>query len=146
MEAEIVRAGGPSRFNALMVGAFSVLALVLAAVGTYGVVSASVAERRRTLAIGVTLGASPSEIVKLAFGRELWLVAAGVAAGLVLALAAGRLLGSSVLGQVLYRVEPSDPAAVVGAGAVLVAVAVVACWFPARRAQGVQPIEVLRQN
>ncbi|HVS14402.1 MAG TPA: ABC transporter permease [Thermoanaerobaculia bacterium] len=146
LRAAVVSAGGASRFNAIAVGAFSVLALVLAAVGTYGVVAASVGERRRALAIGVTLGASPGDIVKLAFGRELLLVAGGVVAGLVGALAAGRLLGSSVLGQVLYQVETSDPAAVVGAGAVLLAVAAAACWGPARRAQGVQPIEVLRQD
>jgi putative ABC transport system permease protein len=146
LEAEVVRAGGPSRFNAIAVGAFSVLALLLAAVGTYGVVSASVGERRRALAIGVTLGASPGDVVKLAFGRELLLVAGGVASGLVAALAGARLLGSSTLSQVLYQVEASDPAAVVGAGAVLLVVAALACWGPARRAQGVQPIEVLRQE
>jgi hypothetical protein len=146
MEARVIEAGGQSRFNAIAVGGFSILALALAAIGTYGVVSASVAERRRALAIGVTLGASPSDIVRLAFGRELLLVVGGVAGGLVLALTAGRVLGGSVLGQLLYRVEATDPAAVVGAGAVLLAVAAVACWAPARRAQAVQPIEVLRQD
>jgi putative ABC transport system permease protein len=146
MEAAVERAGGQSRFNAVAVGGFSVLALVLAAIGTYGVVSASVGERRRTLAIGVTLGASSREIVRLAFGRELWLVGGGIAAGLVLALAGGRMLESTVLSDVLYQVEASDPAAVVAAGVVLLAVATVACWGPARRARSVQPIEVLRED
>jgi len=128
-----------TRTSAWLLGAFSVLALVLAAVGIYGVVSQSVAQRTRELGVRVALGATRRDIMQLVLGRASIFAAAGVALGVALALPATRLLTS-----LLYQVQPGDPLVLSGLAATLLAVAVLASYLPARRATRVSPLNVLR--
>jgi putative ABC transport system permease protein len=122
----------------LLVG-FSIVASALTLVGVYGVLSLSVASRRRELAIRTAVGAERRDILKLVLGEGLRLIAGGVIAGLVAAIALSR-----VLRTFLFEVEPTDPATLIGVGALFVCVALLACWAPARRAAKVDPLEALR--
>ena len=122
----------------LLVG-FSVLGSVLTLVGIYGVLSLSVASRRRELAIRSAVGAEPKDIRKLIFGEGFRLIAAGVLAGVALAMVLSRVLRSF-----LFEVQPSDPATLVVVGLLFVGVALLACWVPVRRAEKVDPVEALR--
>ncbi len=122
----------------LLVG-FSIVASALTLVGVYGVLSLSVAARRRELAIRSAVGAGRRDILKLVFGEGLRLIAGGVIAGLLAALALSR-----VLMTFLFEVEPTDPATLIGMGALFVCVALLACLAPARRAAKVDPLEALR--
>lgn len=122
----------------LLVG-FSVVGSVLTLVGIYGVLSLSVASRRRELAIRSAVGAGQSDIRKLIFGEGFRLIAAGVLAGIALAMAVSR-----VLRTFLFGVQPSDPATLIGVGALFAVVALLACWVPVRRAEKVDPLEALR--
>ena len=121
--------------------ALAVVASVLTAGGIYGVLSLSVASRRREMAIRSALGAMRSGLLWQVVGRGAWLIAAGVVTGLVLALGASR-----VLGAFLFGVQPTDPMTMLAAGALFVAIAVVSCWIPARRAVRVNAIEALRES
>ena len=132
------------RFNTWTVSSFSLLALLLAAIGTFGVVSTSVRERRRELGVSIALGAHFRHVIAIAFGRELWLVAAGLGLGLGGALIATRLLAP--MSELLFRVEVFDPRVIAGAVTLLLAAAVAACWGPALRAQAVDPIVTLREE
>lgn len=122
----------------LLVG-FSAVGSVLTLVGIYGVLSLSVASRRRELAIRSAVGAGQSDIRKLIFGEGFRLIAAGVLAGVALAMAV-----SQVLRTFLFGVQPSDPVTLVVAGLLFVGVALLACWVPVRRAEKVDPLEALR--
>jgi len=122
----------------LLVG-FSVVGSVLTLVGIYGVLSLSVASRRRELAIRSAVGAEPKDIRKLIFGEGFRLIAAGVLAGVALAMILSRVLRSF-----LFEVQPSDPATLVVVGLLFVGVALLACWVPVRRAEKVDPVEALR--
>jgi len=122
----------------LLVG-FSVVGSILTLVGLYGVISLSVASRRRELAIRAAVGAEQRHIHRLILGEGFRLVAGGVIAGLVIALMLARILKS-----VLFGVEPADPLTLVGVGAVFAVVAMLACWAPTRRAGKVDPLEALR--
>ena len=118
---------------------FAALALALTAVGLYGVVAYGVAQRTREFGIRLALGARPREVLHLVLRNAMRMAGAGVAAGIVGAVFATRLLGSA-----LYDVHPLDPltfAAVVGT---LLAVALVASFVPARRATRVDPMQALR--
>lgn len=129
---------GP-RFSALLLTLLSALALVLACVGLYGVISESVAQRRREIGVRVALGARPSQIVRLVVGDGVVPVAAGVLVGLVVALAC-----AATLAPPLYGVSATDPTVFGAVAALLAAVALVASGAPARRATTVDPVEVLR--
>lgn len=122
----------------LLVG-FSVVGSVLTLVGIYGVLSLSVASRRRELAIRSAVGAEQKDIRNLIFGEGLRLIASGVLAGIALA-----IVLSHVLRTFLFGVQPSDPTTLVVAGALFVGVALLACWMPVRRAAKVDPLEALR--
>ena len=122
----------------LLVG-FSAVGSVLTLVGIYGVLSLSVASRRRELAIRSAVGAEPKDIRKLIFGEGFRLIAAGVLAGVALAMVLSRVLRSF-----LFEVQPSDPATLVVVGLLFVGVALLACWVPVRRAEKVDPVEALR--
>lgn len=122
----------------LLVG-FSGVGCLLTLVGIYGVLSLSVASRRREIAIRTAIGAGRREIRALILSDGLRLIAGGVAAGL-----AGALVFSRVLRTFLYQVEPNDPATLIGVAVLFVAVALVACWAPARRAARIDPMATLR--
>jgi putative ABC transport system permease protein len=122
----------------LLIG-FSIVASALTLVGIYGVLSLSVAARRRELAIRTAMGAGRRELLKLVLGEGLRLIAGGVAAGLAAAIVLSRVLRSF-----LFEVEPTDPVTLIVVGLLFVAVALLACWAPARRAAKVDPLEALR--
>lgn len=129
----------PARAGATLLSAFGVLALMLAAVGLYGVVSYSVAERTREVGIRMALGARVSDVLRLMLGRGMRLAAVGVGLGAVVSVALTRVLSS-----LLYGVSTVDPVAFAGAAALLMAVAFVANLVPARRAARVDPTVALR--
>jgi predicted permease len=123
-----------------LLGVFGVLALVLACVGLYGVMSYSVGQRTREIGLRMALGAGRQTVLALVLRQGLTLVGAGVVLGVAGALAASRLVGT------LLFASPSDPVSFVGASAALVAVALVASFVPARRASRVDPIIALRDS
>jgi putative ABC transport system permease protein len=122
----------------LLVG-FSVVGSVLTLVGIYGVLSLSVASRRRELAIRSAVGAEQKDIRNLIFGEGFRLIASGVLAGIALAIVLSR-----VLRTFLFDVQPSDPTTLIVVGTLFVGVALLACWVPVRRAAKVDPLEALR--
>jgi putative ABC transport system permease protein len=122
----------------LLIG-FSVVGTVLTLVGIYGVLSLSVASRRREIAIRTAVGAHRRDIRNLVFAEGFRLIAGGVLAGV-----AAALMLSRVLRFFLFDVEPTDPATLIGAGALFAGVALFACWVPFRRAMSVDPLEALR--
>jgi macrolide transport system ATP-binding/permease protein len=127
------------RTVALLVTAFGALALGLAAIGLYGVLAYSVSQRRQEIGLRMALGAAPRNILAMIVGRGLLWTAIGAAAGLGLA-----LLAASGLSSLLYGVEPSDPTTFIAAPIVLLTVAFVASYFPARRAARLDPSQTLR--
>jgi putative ABC transport system permease protein len=127
------------RFPALLVGAFAGLALALAAIGIYGVLSYTVRQRTHEIGIRRAVGAQGRHIVGLLLGHTALLAVAGVTIGLGLALATTRLLGS-----LLFGISPSDPITLGGSAALLLAVALAASWLPARWAMAVDPLEAMR--
>jgi putative ABC transport system permease protein len=129
------------RLLAQLVGAFGVLALLLAAIGTYGVLSYLVTERRREIGIRMALGTTRSRVLAQVMKHGLLLIAIGVAAGLAGALGLNRLITS-----LLFGVEPTDSSTLAAVILTISLVAVVACWLPAWRASRVDPNVVLRED
>src|SRR6185295_1541318 len=127
------------RANAFLLSLLAVLALVLAAVGVYGVLSYSVAERTREIGLRMALGASVGEILRQLLREGLAIVFAGIAAGLL-----GAFFLARTLESLLYGVTARDPLTYLGVPLVLLAVAVIATWVPARRATRVEPVVALR--
>jgi putative ABC transport system permease protein len=127
------------RFRARVIAGFSVLAVLLAAIGIYGVLAYSVAERTREIGIRVALGATTRTVASMVLGRTVLLAAAGVVIGTV-----GSLALTRVLRTFLFEVEPTDPAAFLVAALVLVSVALASGVLPARRAAAVDPLIALR--
>ena len=137
----LTRSFADRRFVMRLLGAFSVLALLLAAVGLYGVVSYTVSQRTREMGLRVALGARPSDILRLVLGGGLGTVAAGLGVGL-----GGAFLLTRFLDSMLFNVPANDPTAIIGAVITLASVAVVAHWLPARRALRIDPAIALRQD
>jgi predicted permease len=129
------------RLLAQLIGAFAGLALLLAAVGTYGVLSYMVAERRREIGIRLALGADHSRVMGQIMKQGLILTAVGVIAGLAGAFGLNRLIAS-----MLFGVQPTDTTTMVGVVATITLVAAVACWVPAWRAARLDPNVVLRED
>jgi predicted permease len=129
------------RLLAQLLGGFAGLALLLAAIGTYGVLSYMVAERRREIGIRMALGAAQSSVLTQVMRQGLLLTSVGVVAGLAGALGLNRVIAS-----LLFGVEPTDPVTIVGVVATIALVAAAACWVPAWRASRVDPSDVLRQD
>jgi putative ABC transport system permease protein len=139
MEDLVAASWGDRRFNLALLATFAVLALALAAVGIHGVMSYAVARRTREIGVRMALGARASDVLRLVLRQGLALAVAGLAAGLAAALALRRLVSA-----MLFGVEPSDPLTLGAVSAVLLAVALLACYAPARRAARVDPAEALR--
>jgi putative ABC transport system permease protein len=141
--AEIVSESmSPQRFPLILLGSFASLALLLASIGIYGVISYSVTQRAHEIGIRMALGAEKRDVFRMVLGQGLSLALAGLAIGVTAALILTRLLlGFSHL---LYGVGASDPATLVCVSAVLIGVAFMACYLPARRAMRVDPIVALR--
>jgi len=129
------------RFSAQLIGTFSMLALVLAAIGVYGVIAYWVAQRTRELGIRMALGAQPKDLLKLVLGRGARLACIGVGIGLLAALAVGPLLRSQ-----LYGISSFDPFVFACVPVLLLAVALAAGYVPATRAMRVNPIVALREE
>ena len=124
----------------LLIG-FALVASVLTLGGIFGVLSLSVASRRREIAIRTAVGAERRHIRGLVFGEGFRLIAAGLLAGVVAALALSRVLRS-----LLFEIEPTDPVTMLGVGLLFAGVALLACWLPARRATQVDPLGALREE
>ena len=127
------------RFNTVLLGIFAGVALLLATVGLYGVLAFSVAQRTREIGIRMALGAQARDVLRLVLRQGLTLSLLGVAAGICVSLA-----GTRVLAGLLYGVTPTDPATFTAVALLLIAVALAACFIPARRAMKVDPMVALR--
>ncbi len=129
------------RFTMVLVGGFAVAALVLGAVGIYGVMSYLVSQRAQEMGVRVALGATSGDLLSLVLGRGAALAALGALAGLGAAAVATRPLRS-----LLYGISPSDPVTYVTVPLLFVVVALLASYGPARRATRADPVEVLRSD
>jgi putative ABC transport system permease protein len=139
---EMVSAGvAPRRFETLLIALFAALALTLALVGIYGVISYSMSQRTAEIGLRIALGASSADILRLVISRSLLLIAAGIAAG-----ATGAYGLSRYLATLLFHVKPDDPLTYAMIALMLSAVALAACYVPARRATQVDPIVALRYD
>jgi putative ABC transport system permease protein len=127
------------RFNLLLLVTFALLALVLAAVGIYGVMSYSVTQRTHEIGIRLALGAQPRQIIRLVVGQGLGLVALGLGLGVAGAIAVTRLMAT-----LLFGISATDPMTFALVASILAGVALLACYLPARRATKVDPMIALR--
>ena len=141
LETAVDRTQGQSKFLALLLGIFAAVALLLAAVGIYGVTSYGVAQRTHEIGIRIALGASSDRVLRDVVGRGVRLMLIAVAIGVAGAIGMGRLATA-----VLFGVTPSDPTALAGAAAVLAFVALSATYLPARRAARVDPVVALAEE
>jgi len=126
------------RFSMLLLALFAAVALFLPGVGLYGVVAYAVSQRTREIGLRMAIGARPGQVMKMIVGGGMTLALAGVAIGVAGALALSRLVRT-----MLFEVEPSDPASYLATAVLLLAVAALACYIPARRAMRVDPVVAL---
>jgi len=131
----------PRRIATIMLGIYSAMAFALAAIGIYGVLTHATSRRAREMGIRLALGAEPKNLLRMVVRQGMVLVLIGAVGGMVLAFALTRFIAS-----LLYQVSPTDPASFTLAAGLLVAVALTACFFPARRATKVDPIKALREE
>ncbi len=141
MAQQVTDSIAPQSFSTMVLSAFALGALLLAAVGLYGVLAFAVTERRREIGVRIALGASRRAVLGMVVHQGMLLVVIGLAAGLA---AAGAL--TRVMASLLYRTDPYDPWTFIGAPIVLACVGFIACYVPARRAAGVDPIVALRSE
>ena len=139
MREQVDRSAASQRIGVTLLGVFGALALVLAAIGIYGVMSHAVTQSSRELGLRMALGAGKGDLLRLVLSRGFRLTGAGIALG------AGAALGlTRLLGYLLYEVSPRDPIAFASAFLVMALAAFLACFLPARRASRIDPVRVLR--
>jgi putative ABC transport system permease protein len=143
MDQVIAQSVARPRFNMLLMSLFAVLALLLAAIGIYGVMAYSVAQRTQEIGIRMALGANAPAILGMVLRQGLRLTVAGIGIGLLGAFLVTRLI-AGLLSGLLYKVGASDPWTFASIAIVLAAVAVLACLVPARRAMRIDPMNALR--
>jgi hypothetical protein len=131
----------PARIAAIMLGAFGVLAVILAATGVYGMLAYAISRRTREIGIRVAIGASKGNVLSLVLQRALLIVGAASVVGVALALALGKFFT-----PVLYGVNPRDPATYLLALALMGAIGLIACYIPARRALRIEAAVALREE
>src|ERR1700690_122348 len=141
MDLVVVDAQAGTRFSLLLIGVFSAIAALLAAIGLYGVLPPVVRQRAAEIGVRMALGATPSRIFGLVAGQALRLSALGIVVGLLAALQLTRGMTSMLVG-----VRPTDPATYVSIALVFLFIAPAASWFPARRAAALDPTEALRDE
>ena len=141
MEQRIGQSLASRRFNMLLLGLFAALALVLAAVGIYGVVAYTVTERTHEIGVRLALGAQPRDVLAMLVGQGMTMAAVGGIAGIVIAAALTR-----VMAGLLFGISPTDPATFVIITGILAVIAFIACYVPARRATVVNPVTALRNE
>jgi hypothetical protein len=129
------------RFRAFLLGQFAAVALLLAIIGVFGVMTYAVSQRTGEIGLRIALGATPVQILRLLFERGIAVIGIGLAVGFMVAVAATRLLAS-----LLYEVKPTDPVTYVGVAVLLAATSVVALYLPASRATRVDPLVALRSE
>lgn len=139
MDSLVERTLATERTTMILLGVFALVAILLAAVGLYGVMSSIVTQRTNEIGVRIAIGAKPSDILKMILSRGFTLTMIGVMIGLAGSLALTRMLSS-----LLYGVGATDPATFCGVSLLLVAIALVACYLPARRATRVDPVVALR--
>jgi putative ABC transport system permease protein len=137
----VARSISEPRFYMLLLGAFAGVALLLAALGIFGVMSYAVVERSREIGIRLALGALPADVLDAVLRKALLLTLAGVGAGL-----AGAIALSRALAHLLFNLSPTDPTTLVETAALLTAVALLASYLPARQATRVDPLIALRSE
>jgi putative ABC transport system permease protein len=141
MEQRLTETLAPRRFQMLLFGAFAAVALALATVGVYGLISHSVSRRTHEIGIRMALGARPRNVLLMVIRQGMSLALVGVAIGLATALALTR-----VMAGLLFNVKADDPATFAGVSLLLIGVAFLAAYLPARRATKVDPMIALRQE
>ncbi|HKY42654.1 MAG TPA: ABC transporter permease [Pyrinomonadaceae bacterium] len=139
MDQIVAQSMAPRRFSMMLLAVFAVVALALASIGIYGMMSYSVAQRTREIGLRMTLGAQRGNVLRLVIGHGMKLALAGVLLGLVAALALTRTMKN-----LLFGVSATDPVTFVAIALLLALVALLACWVPARRATKVDPLVALR--
>jgi ABC-type antimicrobial peptide transport system permease subunit len=141
MDEVFSEAASRPRFLAVLLAIFAGLALALAAIGTYGILSYSVSERTKEIGIHMALGATRGSVLGMVLGQGMRLTIVGLLAGLVASFGLTRLLQAQ-----LFNVKPTDPLTLSAVALFIAAVALVACYVPARRATRVDPMVMLRES
>jgi putative ABC transport system permease protein len=141
MEQPVSDSVAQPRFYMVLLAGFAAIALLLAALGIYGITPYSVSQRTRELGIRVALGATREKIIRLVIGQSIWLAGIGVVFGLAVSMALTRAIASMIFG-----VGQLDPVALAVAPVTLLAATLLGCYLPARRAAGVDPVIAMRND
>jgi ABC-type antimicrobial peptide transport system permease subunit len=141
MDVLVDKAEAGTRFSLMLIGVFAAIAVLLAGVGLYGVLSTMVRQRTSEIGVRMALGAGPSRIFNLVIGHGLRLSAAGIGLGILAALALTRVMSTMLVG-----VKASDPMTYVAMAVLFFGITALACWMPGRRAAGLDPLVALRDE